>query len=72
MSYDPARSYANAYAAKILAKKPVPASGSTEHPKMRKPFEYGLIMAIVGFILGAALPLYLRELFSLQQWSINL
>ena len=60
------RSYGNAYAAKVLAKKPVPIFGGTAQSKTNKPIEYGLLMSIVGFILGVALPLYLKELISLQ------
>ena len=56
--------YAHAYAAKVLAKKPVPISGDTEQPKKGKPFEYGLLMSVVGFLLGVALPLYFKDLIS--------
>ena len=67
MSYATSKSYANAYAAKILVKKPVPISDGTKQPKKNnKPIEYGLLMSIVGFFLGVALPLYLKELISLQ------
>ena len=66
MSYHTARSYANAYAAKVLAKNRVPISDGTEQSKKNKPSEYGIITALVGFILGVALPLYLKELISLE------
>ena len=60
------RAYANAYADRILASEPLTNSGNPERTQNKISSEFGLVFAIVGFLIGFGLPFYLKDLIGLQ------